>query len=229
MSKSFLIDYVNEKLKEYSKGHSITQKGVITISREYGCPGKIISTKIAESLSSAENSWKVIDKEVLQIAAEQLSIPEDLAEKLFHSKPRTLMQDLFSSFSDTKVPSDTQVKKTIAKILRTIILYGNVVILGQGGVVLARDIKPSLHVFLHANPNWRVAKIKILENLKSNEEALKRVKEIDEQRIFLRNYYAGEPLTVNIFDVSINCEYFSEEEIISIILDLAHKKGIHKT
>lgn len=229
MSKSFLVDYVNEKLKEYSKEHTIKQKGVITISREYGCPGKIVSSKIAEALSSSENSWKVIDKEALQIAAQELSIPEDLAEKLFHSKPRTLMQDLFSSFTDSNVPSDTKVKKTIAKVLRTIILYGNVVVLGQGGVVLARDVKPSLHVFLHANPHWRVEKVKILENLKSNDEALKRIKEVDEQRIFLRNYYAGEPLNANIFDVAINCEYFSEEEIISIILDLAKKKGIHKT
>lgn len=229
MSKSFLVDYVNEKLKEYSKEHSIKQKGVITISREYGCPGKIVSSKIAEALSSSENPWKVVDKEALQIAAQELSIPEELAEKLFHSKPRTLMQDLFSSFTEPSVPSDTKVKKTIAKVLRTIILYGNVVVLGQGGVVLARDVKPSLHVFLHANPNWRLERVKTLENLKSNEEAFKRIKEVDEQRVFLRNYYAGEPLNVNIFDVAINCEYFSEEEIISIILDLAKKKGIQKT
>lgn len=229
MSKSFLVDYINEKLKEYVKEHTIKQKGVITISREYGCPGKPVSAKIAEALSSPENSWKVIDKDALHIAAQELSIPEDLAEKLFHSKPRTLMQDLFSSFSDSKVPSDTKVKKTIAKVLRTIILYGNVVVLGQGGVVLARDVKPSLHVFLHASPHWRVERVKVLENLKSNEEALKRIQEVDDQRIFLRNYYAGETLSVNIFDIAINCEYFSEEEIVSIILDLAKKKGIHKT
>lgn len=229
MSKSFLVDYVNEKLKEYAKEQSIQQKGVITISREYGCPGKIVSAKLAEALSSTNHSWKVIDKEALQLAANELSIPEELAEKLFYSKPRTLMQDLFASFSDHKVPTDTQVKKTIARILRTIILYGNVVVLGQGGVVLARDVKPSLHVYLHADPKWRAEKVKILENLKSTEEALNRIKEVDEQRVFLRNYYAGEPLTINIFDIAINCEHFNEEEILAIILDLAKKKGIHKT
>ncbi|MCX7999825.1 MAG: cytidylate kinase-like family protein, partial [Leptospiraceae bacterium] len=92
MSKSFLVDYVNERLKEYAQGQAVQQKGVITISREYGCPGKIVSAKLAEALSSPQNSWKVIDKEILQIAAQELSIPEELAEKLFHSKPRTLMQ-----------------------------------------------------------------------------------------------------------------------------------------
>ena len=98
--------------------------------------------------------------------------------------------------------------------------------MGQGGVVLGRDIHPSLHVFLHASPNWRKKKVRVLENLDSDEKAIERIKQVDEERVFLRNFLSGENLTQDIFDLSINCEYFSEEEIVKIILEVARLRGI---
>jgi cytidylate kinase len=226
MAKNFLTDYIQEKIKEFSTDQTIQQTGVITISRQYGCPGKPVSMDLAKALGKPNREWKVVDKEVVKQAADELSIPDDLAEKLFKSQPNRILSDLFSSFSTAKTPTDIEVKKTIARILRTTMLYGNVIVLGQGGVMLARDIRPSLHVFLHANPNWRKKKVRVLENLNTEEQALERIKQVDEERVFLRNYYGGETLTHDVFDISLNCEHFSEEEIVQIVLDAAKKRGI---
>lgn len=226
MAKNFLTDYIQERLKEFSSSQSIQQSGVITISRQYGCPGKPVSSKLSMALQKPDREWKVIDKEIVKQAAEELSISDELAEKLFKSKANNPLSDLFSSFSSSKAPSDVVVKKTIARILRTTMLYGNVIVLGQGGVVLSRDIRPSLHVYLHASPNWRKKNVQILENLDNEEQALARIKQVDEERVFLRNYYGGETLTQDVFDISLNCEFFSEEEIVQIIIEAAQKREI---
>lgn len=226
MAKNFLTEYIHERLKDFSHTQTIEHRGLITISRQYGCPGKPVSSILAKALSTPEHEWKVVDKEILKQAAQELSIPDDLAEKLFKHKPSNILADLFSSFSSSKIPNDVVVKKTVARILRTTMLYGHVIVLGQGGVVLGRDIHPSLHVFLHASPNWRKKKVRVLENLDSDEKAIERIKQVDEERVFLRNFLSGENLTQDIFDLSINCEYFSEEEIVKIILEVARLRGI---
>lgn len=170
--------------------------------------------------------WEVVNKEIINQAALELNIPSKLLEEMAKNKPKGIFEELFLTFSDIHLPSDVKIKKTVARILRTIALHGNVVLLGRGGVVLSRDIKNSLHVNLHASVSWRMERVKKLENITSDNEALGRMKVVDSERVYLLSYFAGENLGSNIFDVTYNCEFLSEEEIIESILHLAAKKGI---
>ncbi len=200
---------------------------VVTISREYGCPGTAIAQEVTKSLSkSTGRKWHFIDKQIMKEASKEFDFPPELIEKIMKTKPRGIFEELFLTFSDIQLPNEIKVKKSIARILRTIILHGDVVILGRGGVVLGRDIKKAIHVHLHAPVSWRKERVKELENLKSDDEAVGRINTVDKERIFLRNYFAGETLDPDIFDVEYNCKTFSKEEIIDSILQLARMKGI---
>jgi cytidylate kinase len=227
MNKSPLLDFIKEKVHSSQEINSVTVPSVITISREYGCPGILVSTELSKELSKIQSKeWSVVDKQIISQAAEELDIPPGLIEKISKHKPAGIFEELFLSFSDTHLPSDIKVKKTIARILRTVALHGNVIILGRGGVVLSRDIKKSLHIHLHAPVSWRVGRVKVLENITSDNEAIGRIKTVDSERVFLKNYFAGETIDNNIFDVSFNCKYITADEIVHSIVELAKLKGI---
>lgn len=45
MSKNFVLDYIHEKVKETKEKHAKKpQAPIITISREFGCPGVLLET-----------------------------------------------------------------------------------------------------------------------------------------------------------------------------------------
>jgi hypothetical protein len=68
--------------------------------------------------------------------------------------------------------------------------------------------------------------VKNLEKITSDAEAVGRINLVDNERIFLKNYFAGENLGANVFDVGFNCEYLTEDQIVQSILKLAQLKGI---
>ena len=226
MPRSPILDYIKEKVNAANELSSALPS-VITISREYGCPGIPISNEVARALTAEKHAeWSVVDKQIVNQAAEELDVPAKLLEQIAKDKPKGIFEELFMSFSDIHLPTDLKIKKTIARILRTVALHGNVVILGRGGVVLSRDIQKSLHVHLHASVSWRIGRVKTLENLTSDNEAIGRIKTVDSERVFLKNYFAGETLDSNIYDVSCNCQYLTQDQIVQSILHLAKAKGI---
>lgn len=227
MPRNSILDYIKEKIDSDNALSAISVPRVITISREYGCPGIPIANEVSKALSAANKSdWSVIDKQIVNQAAEEFDIPARLIEQIAKSNPKGIFEELFLAFSDIHLPSDIKIKKTIARILRTVALHGNVVILGRGGAVIARDLEKSLHVHLHASVSWRIPRVKNLEKITSDAEAVGRINLVDKERVFLRNYFAGENPGENIFDVSFNCEYLSEDQIVQTILKLAQLKGI---
>ncbi len=227
MPRNSILDYIKEKIDSDNALSVISVPRVITISREYGCPGIPIANEVSKALSAANKSdWSVIDKQIVNQAAEEFDIPARLIEQIAKSNPKGIFEELFLAFSDIHLPSDIKIKKTIARILRTVALHGNVVILGRGGAVIARDLEKSLHVHLHASVSWRIPRVKNLEKITSDAEAVGRINLVDKERVFLRNYFAGENPGENIFDVGFNCEYLSEDQIVQTILKLAQLKGI---
>ncbi len=227
MARNSILDFIKEKINSDNAINASNVPRVITISREYGCPGIPIANEVSKALTiTNKTDWSVIDKQIINQAAEEFDIPARLLDKIAKSNPKGIFEELFLAFSDIHLPSDVKIKKTIARILRTIALHGNVVILGRGGVVLARDLEKSLHVHLHASVAWRVGRVKTLEKLTSDAEAIGRINLVDNERIFIRNYFAGESLGANVFDVSFNCEHLTQEQIVQSILKLAQMKGI---
>jgi cytidylate kinase len=72
---------------------------------------------------------------------------------------------------------------------------------------------------------WRLDKVMEREKL-SKDEALQRIRSVDQERVFLRKFYSGETPSVDFFDVTFNCATLTLDQMESAILDLLYSKKI---
>jgi len=222
MPRSFVLSYVEDKMMRVNSGKA--PGPVITIARDYGCPGVPVANKVAELLATALAEWKVIDKEIINNAAKELSLSPDTAERISRNGPRGFFHYFIGAFAQQQNPSDAVIKLAIANAIRAFSLAGNVVILGRGGVVITRDVKLSLHVKLYARLAYRKVRVMEMDHLASEREALEKISVVDRERVYLRDYFAGEELKDDIFDVQFNCATLTEKEIVEGIVALAKDK-----
>lgn len=222
MPRSFILSYVEDKMM---KVQSDREPGpVLTIARDYGCPGIPVAHGVAEALSTGLDEWKLFDKEIINQAASELRLSPEMAEHISKRAPRGFFHEFISAFSQAQNPQDASVKRAVANAIRAISLAGNAVILGRGGVVITRDIKASLHVKLYAPLDYRKERVKQMDSLKTDKEALEKIGVVDRERIYLRDYFAGEELDAGVFDIQLNCATLSEKEIIQAIVLIARDK-----
>ncbi|MBL8022175.1 MAG: cytidylate kinase-like family protein [Leptospirales bacterium] len=222
MPKSFILNYVEDKMVR-GVGQK-TPGPVVTIAREYGCPGMHIAQQVAAGLSQKGPDWKMVDREVIEQAANELGVSIDEADRISRSGPPGFFQNLISGFAQQQNPGDAAVKRRIAQVIRAVALAGNVVILGRGGVVITRDVKHSLHVKLYAPLTYRTERVRKMDQLGSDREAHEKMAAVDRERIYLRDYFAGEVASPDIFDIQFNCARLSEAEIVGAIVAIALDK-----
>jgi cytidylate kinase len=201
---------------------------VVTISRAYGCPGKIVAQDLAFNLNKRlvgthAKHWKWISKEILDESARELKINKYTIREAVHANKKGVMDDLIISLANKFYPSDTKVKKTLAEVIRGFAQEGNVIIVGRAGVSLTRSIKNSLHIRLQAPVEWRVKIVSERQNM-SIDEARRKLLEIDYKRNHLREYYEGMKPDDSIFDIIFNYQTMNEEEILESIVKVMEMK-----
>ena len=198
---------------------------VITISREFGCPGKKIASRLAHGLNQVRDSkaknfpWRWIDKEILAESAREPNLdPEDI-KYVFKYEKKNFFDDILSSHSKKYYKSDRIIRRTIAKVIRNISSEGNVIIIGRGGVAVTKDIERSLHVMLEAPINWRAARV-AQKYCMTEKEAVKFALNIDNKRREFRESFHGKESDYTRFDVSYNTMTLSVDEISESIISL---------
>ena len=127
-----------------------------------------------------------------------------------------------SNFNST---DDKAVRKTLMNVIASFADEGHAIIVGRGGVAIARDIKKSLHVSLQAPLKWRVEKVSKKRNMPIK-EVEKIAKEIDNKRKLLIDYFYGKKTDNSIFDIVISNMTLTEDEIVNTILELMKMKKI---
>jgi len=225
-----LVKYLSDKFRKEKE--EFKEPGpVITISRDYGCPGKMVAEKLVEEINKkmiVKNKnirWRYVTKEILAEAAKELEMEPDKLSYVFDGEPRSFLDDIIASHTYKYYKSDLKIRNTIKKIIRNIAIEGNVVIVGRGGVAITRDIPKSLHVKLEAPLEWRVIRVAEKHNL-SFEEARERILEIDKKRTELREWFEGKGTDYTTFDLIFNCMTLSVEEIALIILRSAEIRNL---
>ncbi len=207
---------------------------VITISREYGCPSKILAGILVDKLNSMNQGsapipfkWKWIGRELLEESARDLKVDPKNIDHIFNYQERSIVDDILAATKkDGSYKSDLAIKKSVGKVIRSLGVTGHVVIVGRAGVVITRDIKKSLHIRLMAPLEWRINRVMNSENL-SKEKALSLITTKDANRKRFLEYYLGQKFSIQIFDAIYNCEYFSLEEIAdSMIVSMQQRKMI---
>lgn len=136
------------------------------------------------------------------------------------------MEDLISSLSAfNSYVSDENVIRDISKTVSTYINNGYVVIVGRAGCVLAKHVKKSLHVRLHASLEWKTDSISRRFQI-SKDEARRRILENEHKRMKFMEYFRGNKPDSELFDITFNRGTLSNEDIVNTIYKIAKNKEI---
>lgn len=227
--ENLLIKYFEARIKNESDSRE--PGPVITISREYGCPSKILAGILADKINAVNqemvshpHKWKWIGKELIEEAARDLKVDPQNINHIFNYQERSIVDDILASTKKDGYVSDHAIKKSIGKVIRSMGVSGHLIIVGRAGVVLNRDVKKSLHIRLMAPLEWRLKRI-MEEDKLSKEKALDLITTKDANRKRFLEYYLGQKFQLQIFDTIYNCQHFSLEEIAdSIIFSMTQRK-----
>lgn len=219
--------------KKYSQEDMSSNEAgpVITISRDFGCFAGIIAENLVNKInklneeSYQKSRWSVISKEILEKSAEELNTNFDKISHIFDAQKRKALQDLSESFIKNFYVSDRLIIKTIKNIIRTYSIEGNVVIVGRAASIIANDIKRSLHIKLIAPIEYRINQIQKNLNV-TNKKAKEMIDDIDNKRKLFNEFFSGSKQEINYYDLIINREKFSEDQIEDIIINLAKEKKL---
>jgi cytidylate kinase len=224
-----LLSYIKKRYEETQKKK--TGPGpVITISREYGCPAKVVAQKLSEVLSERKNAvgekytWKWYSKEILDESAKQLQLDPSKIKYVFDYQKRGFFEDFFSSFSQY-YQSDYKIRKTIGRVIREIAESGHVIIVGRGGIAITRDMSNSLHINLDAPLDWRA--LMISERFcMSLEKARETCQDTDKKRKEFRDFFEGKNTDYTRPDATFDCMTLTVDEIVSTIVKMVELRKL---
>lgn len=225
MEKFF--DYFDERYRESVLNSPASEDGpVITISRLTGCDARETASIVIEKLNIkfGITKWKWVDKDIIYSIAKELNIDTQRIESYYEGIKLSNLSEMIMAFSGGFV-SDLRVKKAIKDVVLSICKEGYVVLVGRGGVSIARDIKDALHVRLTAPFYWRVENVMKKKEM-GLETAEKYVIDTDEKRNDLIQTFLDKKIknTDCLFDVTLNRQSFSISETADLIVAMYEKK-----
>jgi cytidylate kinase len=200
---------------------------VITISREVGCGGILLSQNLAGELNKSLfcRQWQVISKEVLSQSAKELSVKQTKVDRLFSTTRHFTFDEILSAFSEKYYKSNRVIMKTVREVIYNFASDGCCIIVGRAGHLIASDIEDALHVRLVAPIEWRVNSIAARKQL-NKADALKHINEIEKERIVFRDYFRKNRDEEERFDLTVDVSRFETSQLVKLILNAFELRGI---
>lgn len=228
MKKFF--DYFDTRYRESILNKPPENDGpVITISRQTGCDARQVAEYVVDNLNSKYGikKWKWIDKDIIYKIAEELNTDALRVENFYSGIELSNVSEMIMAFSGNFV-SDLRVKKAIKDVVLAMCKEGFLVIVGRGGVSIAKEITDSLHIRLVAPFYWRVENVMKKKTI-DIEAAEEYVVDTDEKRYnLILTFLDKKPLSIDyLFDATINRNAFTINETAELIT-LMYDKKIHR-
>jgi len=221
-----LIQYFNSKFaKLYSQESTKKPLPFVTISRETGCGANIVAEMLQNKLRTTSHRWKVVNKEIIDEAANALKIDKHRINDIIHVKNRTMADEILDALSTRYYKNDTTVRKTIAEVIRHDAKRGNIIIVGRGGVAVTQDLPKGLHIKLFAPKAWRID-ILIRQRGLSKDAATNYIKEHDKKRTQLLEQMSGKNIEQILFSLTFNCATFTPLQIVKLTLEAMKSKEL---
>jgi cytidylate kinase len=125
--------------------------------------------------------------------------------------------------------SDLRVKKAIKDVVLSMCKEGFLVIVGRGGVSIAKEIKDALHIRLVAPFYWRVENVMKKKNI-DIEAAEELVVDSDEKRFnLIQTFLDKKSLNLDyLFDATINRNTFTIHETAELVTAMFEKKVLRQ-
>ncbi len=227
-TKIDLAKYARDCLQKREQNKTSLSPGpVITISREFGCPGKKIALELTETINKKKkrDKWCWVSKEILAESADQLGLNPGEIQYVFDYEKRGIIDEIIAAQTRKYHRSDKKIRNTIGKVIKKIAETGNVIIVGRGGAAIAKNIKNSLHIKLIADIEWRAKNVGERHNM-DIDEAIQFTLDYDKKRKKFLDYYWGKASNDSIFDLIYNCSTISSEDIVTSIIHILERRKI---
>lgn len=222
-----IFDYFDSRYRQAVISKPPDEDGpVITISRQTGCDARQIAEQLVSTLNSRFGSgkWRWVDKDIIYKVAEELNTDPHRIENFYKGIELSDISEMIMAFSGNFI-SDLRVKKAIRDVVLAMCKEGHIVMVGRGGVSIAREIKDALHIRLVAPFYWRVENV-MRKKAMDIETAEEYVVDTDEKRFnLISSFLDKKPLSLDyLFDATFNRSSFSIAEISVFLADMYEKK-----
>src|SRR5258706_11969982 len=146
-----------QKIKPLGSKRIVAALPFVTISREFGCEGRLLAQRLVEILNERcrpSIPWVAYDQEVLDKVAGDLHLQREIIESM-DGRRRDEMTELFDSILNKKI-DDGLVFRKMAEVVRSLANHGHSVLVGRGSHLIAQDLQTCLNVRLEAPDDWRL-------------------------------------------------------------------------
>lgn len=196
------------------------EKKIITISREFGSGGRTIGREVANRLGIPFYDKELVDK----IALESGFAPKFVEEHGEHAPGKSRLSYAFAHQGVPGIMNGLSTADFLWSIQCSTILQlaeeGPSVIVGRNADYILKDRKDCLHVFIHADDDFRADRIVRLygESEKSPEA---RLAEKDKRRQINYQHYTGQTWGMaQNYDLCLNSSHLGIDQCVEIILSL---------
>ncbi len=225
--ENLLREYLEKSLPEAERKTPCGSGPVVTISREFGCPSKLVGQQLTELLNRKSDRdklhrWRFVSKEIVVAAASELEVKLTDMNYFLSSGGKGMMEDVLQSFSQPYV-NKHRIRKTITTVVTAMAQKGYVVIVGRGGVGVLHGCPNAIHIRLQAPLAWRIKEVSKIKGI-TEKEAKALARETDEKRTDLIELMLKEKFNPYLFDLTFNCATLPQEEIIYTIIRLMEAK-----
>jgi len=201
---------------------------VITISRQLGSGGAYIGQLIAKTLGIF-----YADREIISEAAQKLRLLEKEVES--REERTRFWQSLIESYTINTdnylptqliVPIDRELFEAESDIIERIATERSAVVIGRCSNYILKAHPKHISVYVHATPEFRIARIKYLYKI-TDEEAEKKMHSSDKERSRYNKKYTGiDWHDLRQYDVCLDTSKLGLEKSSQLLLKYLADRGI---
>ncbi len=217
-----LLHYFNHRFNQRNLSEK-KELPFITLSRETGCGAIKLARALVKELRSRGQSWRYVDKEILNASARKLKIDKSKIKYVFNAESKTHADEILGAFSNQYYKSDTVVRKAIKEVVVHMAGEGNVILVGRGGASITSELKNGVHIRLVAPYSWRVDSLKA-RRYGSDDKIRSYILDTDRKRKKLLDSFSIDNNETQ-FDIVVNCARFSEKQIRDLILKILEQRN----
>ena len=227
-----LINYLNKRFLEEKESITRFSKSpgpVITISRQVGCNGLKLAKLLEIKLEKVNplTDWKVLSKEILVASANELNMDLDEVRKTMKQSEKYTFSEILKAFNDKNYKSERKITKTVIDTILKFATEGYCIIVGRDGHMITKDIEKSLHIRLISPMDYRVKNI-MENNQLTRLKAIEFINRVEKEREAFRKSIRPSFMQEELFDITINLEAFSDNEVLELIRCAIDKKKLLK-
>lgn len=196
------------------------EKKIITISREFGSGGRTIGRMVADKLGIPFYDKELVD----QIALESGFAPKFVEENGEHAPGSSLFSYAFAPQGIPGIMDGLSTADFLWNIQCQVILQiaqkGPCVIVGRNADYILKDYQEALHVFVHADIEFRADRIVRLYGESEKSPAV-RLNDKDRRRKVNYQHYTGRTWGMaDNYDLCLNSSKLGVEQCTDIIVSL---------